>query len=83
MSQRVSHQEIVKKLLDAKAVDFAAIGKVIADVGPMVALWEDGDNFCGTGRHFIHLYDLNDPQAGVEVDDLGSLRGATGELGSE
>jgi hypothetical protein len=29
MSHRVSHQEIVKKALDSKAVDFGAMGKVI------------------------------------------------------
>ena len=29
MSHRVSHQEIVKKVLDSKAVDFGAMGKVI------------------------------------------------------
>jgi hypothetical protein len=30
MSQRINHQDIVKKALDAKAVDFAAVGKLIA-----------------------------------------------------
>ncbi len=29
MSNRVNHQEIVKRLLDAKTVDFKAIGQVV------------------------------------------------------
>jgi hypothetical protein len=34
MANRVNHQEIVKRLIDAKAVDFAAIGKAFAEAGP-------------------------------------------------
>jgi len=33
MSNRVNHQEIVKKLLDAKTVNFEAVGKVIPKSG--------------------------------------------------
>ena len=51
MSNRVNHQEIVKKLLDAKVVDFSAIGKTFAQIGPSLALadapWE---GWCGTMR---------------------------------
>jgi len=41
MATRVNHQEIVKKLLDAKAVDFANIAKVVAEVGPAVSLADE------------------------------------------
>ena len=34
MSTRVKHQDIVKKLLDSKAVDFTAVGKMVAEIGP-------------------------------------------------
>ncbi len=38
-------QQIVKKLIDTKAVDFTAIGKVVGELGPSLALanepWED------------------------------------------
>jgi hypothetical protein len=69
---KVNHQQLVKKLLDAKAVDFAAIGKVVAELGPSLALADtdaaaaaaaadviDGDYFCGTIRHFVNLVVLN------------------------
>jgi hypothetical protein len=82
MSQRVSHQDLVKKVLDSKAVDFAAIGKVVAEVGPSLALADEPwEGFCGTMRTFIHLYVLN-PHPGQPVENLGALRAASGELKS-
>jgi hypothetical protein len=69
------HQEIVKRLLDTKAVDFNAIGKIVAEVGPSLAVadepWEE---FCGTMRHFIRLFRINPPIGPIE--DLGELSGA-------
>jgi len=51
---KVNHQQLVQRLLDAKAVDFAAIGKVVGELGPSLALAEDdGDRFCGTMKHCI------------------------------
>jgi hypothetical protein len=71
---KVNHQQLVKKLLDAKAVDFAAIGKVVAELGPSLALANadaataaaaadvvDGDYFCGTIRHFVNVLIVNPP----------------------
>jgi hypothetical protein len=59
---KVSHQDIVKRLLDAKAVDFTAIGKVVGEIGPSLAVAEDGvDGFCGTMRFFIHIYRVVQP----------------------
>jgi hypothetical protein len=81
MSNRVSHQEIVRKLLDAKTVDFGAIGKVIAEVGPSLSLADEPwEGFCGTMRTFFHCYIINPPRGGVSVEDLSALRGATAEL---
>jgi hypothetical protein len=81
MSNRVSHQEIVRKLLDAKTVDFGAIGKVIAEVGPSLSLADEPwEGFCGTMRTFFHCYIINPPRDGVSVEDLSALRGATAEL---
>jgi hypothetical protein len=82
MSQRVSHQDLVKKVLDTKAVDFAAIGKVVAEVGPALALADEPwDGFCGTMRTFIHIFILN-PHSGLPVENLGALRGVSGDLKS-
>ncbi|HXX39177.1 MAG TPA: hypothetical protein VEP50_13710 [bacterium] len=83
MSSRVNHQEIVKKALDAKAVDFAAIGKVIAEVGPALALADDpGDFFCGTMRHFVHVYSVRVVNDGSAVEELGALGRVAAELRS-
>jgi len=88
MSNRVNHQEIVKKVLDSKAVDFAAIGKVIAEVGPSLSLADEPwEGFCGTMRIFIRVFIINNPGlfwggGGGTVENLQALRGAAKELGS-
>ena len=79
MANRINHQDVVKKLLEAKAVDFSAVGKVIGELGPTMSLADEPwENFCGTMRRFIRIMILN-PRAGGP-EDLGGLRGATGEL---
>jgi hypothetical protein len=83
MSSRVNHQEIVKKALDSKAVDFAAIGKMIAEVGPTLSLADEPwEGFCGTMRYFIHVYIVSPWAGGVTVENLEALRGASGKLGA-
>jgi hypothetical protein len=65
MANRVNHQDIVKRLLDSKAVDFAAVGKAVTELGPSMALADEPwEGFCGTMRYFIHLYRLPGPFAG-------------------
>jgi hypothetical protein len=60
MGHRINHQDLVKKFLDTKAVDFAAVGKVVAEVGPSLSLADEPwDGFCGTMRTFFHCYILN------------------------
>jgi hypothetical protein len=82
VSNRINHQDIVKKALDSKAVDFAAIGKLIAELGPSVSLADEPwEGFCGTMRFFIRILIVN-PNPGGTVENLGALRGATGELQS-
>jgi hypothetical protein len=60
MTHRVDHQEIVKRLLESNTVDFKAIGAVVAELGPTLALADEPwEGFCGTMRTFIRLYVLN------------------------
>jgi hypothetical protein len=67
MAHRVNHQDIVKRLLDSKAVDFAAIGKTVTELGPSMALADEPwEGFCGTMRYFIHLYRLPGPVGPIE-----------------
>jgi hypothetical protein len=79
MKNSEQHKQLVKKLLDAKAVDFAAIGKIVAEVGPSLSLADEpGDWFCGTNRIFFHVYRVFNP--GLPVEDLGELAAKAQEL---
>jgi hypothetical protein len=74
-----NHQEIVKNLLNNKAVDFAAIGKTVAEIGPTRAMaLEPWEEFCGTMRHFVRLYRLG-PQ-GPRLENLEELGQVAGDL---
>jgi hypothetical protein len=77
--ETLSHHEIVKKLLDSKAVDFAAVGKAVAEIGPVLALADEPwEGFCGTMRRFIILYRVFNP--GAPVEDLQGLGQASSEI---
>ena len=57
------HQQIVTSLLNNKAVDFEAIGRTVAELGPARAVaLEPWDEFCWTMRHFIRIYKMPDPR---------------------
>ncbi|OOG40606.1 hypothetical protein B0E51_08140 [Rhodanobacter sp. C05] len=77
----MSHQEIVRKLLETKSIDFNAIGKTVAEIGPSVSLADEPwDMFCGTMRTFLRLYILNPGTPGGGVENLGGLRNVAEEL---
>lgn len=79
MAEGSSHREIVKGLLNSKAVDFGAIGKAVAELGPSRAvLDEPWEEFCGTMRFFIRVYRLNFPTGPLE--NLGQLSNVAGDL---
>lgn len=83
MSNRISHQDIVKRALDSKAVDFAAIGKVVAELGPSLSLADEPwEGFCGTMRTFIHFYIIKVNPGANPVEDLSGLRATGGEIRS-
>lgn len=85
MAIRVTHQDIVKTVLESKAVDFAALGKVVAELGPRLALADEPwENFCGTMRWFIRVFILYPPIGGPRqlnsIGELSQLREVAGEL---
>jgi hypothetical protein len=47
------NQEIVKKFVESKAVDFNAIGKVVTELGPALSSSEIGYRVVLLGRPFI------------------------------
>jgi hypothetical protein len=68
MASRVNHQDIVRKILEEKAVDFAAVGRLVAEIGPSLSLADEPwDGFCGTMRTFFHCYIINPPTVSVET----------------
>ena len=79
MGNSDQHRQIVKQLLESKAVDFNAVGRVIAEVGSSLSLAEEpGDFFCGTNRIFFHCYRILNP--GNPVENLGELAASAEEL---
>ena len=80
MGNSDQHRQIVKQLLESKAVDFNAVGRVVAEVGPGLSLAEEpGDYFCGTNRIFFHIYRVFNPSGPIE--SLGELAASAKELG--
>ena len=74
-----AEQEIVKALIDTKAVDFEAIGRAFVEHGASATLNLSGEDFfCGTIRRFIRVYRLNDTVNVVE--QLGELQQLRGEM---
>lgn len=59
-------------ILESKAVDFDAIGRVVSQLGPQVIFSDDPwENFCGTMRYFIRVFRL--PPIGPRIPDLERL----------
>jgi hypothetical protein len=81
MGYRINHADVVKKLLDNKTVDFGAVGKAVAELGPGLSVADEPwEVICGTMRYFIRLYIVN-PHGGPSVEDLGGLRNAGANIG--
>ena len=80
MANRVNHQDIVKRLIATKSVDFKAIGSTFAELAPALsATDEPWETFCGTMRIFIRIFILRGG-FGSPVESLGELRGVAEEL---
>ncbi|HSJ62952.1 MAG TPA: hypothetical protein VK922_03490 [Gemmatimonadaceae bacterium] len=82
MAPRIDHQEVVKAVLDSKAVDFGAVGKLMGQMGPTLALSDEPwESFCGTMRMFIRIFILSPGfPSGGPLGDLSQLRELSGEL---
>lgn len=75
-----NEQEIVKALIETKAVDFQSMGTAIAKFGAAAAVSLDyEDVFCGTMRRFIRVFRLRDDIASLE--GLAELQKVSREVG--
>jgi hypothetical protein len=70
-----SERQIVTALIESKAVDFEALGMMLAKNGANATLNLDGEDwFCGTMRRFIRIFRLNDNILQVEnLAELGAI----------
>ena len=73
MPKNLSHEEIAQRFVDAKVIDFGAAGKLIAELGPILAVTDLGWHGFNFGRFNSHACFL--PAADV-ARLIGNLRGA-------
>ncbi len=74
----MKNEEIVRKFIDAKAVDFNAIGKIVTELGPALSVSNIGYRIVLSGRPFIIACLM---PAGDIRELVGELRNVGGELG--
>lgn len=72
----MTNDEIVRRFIEAKAIDFGAIGSVIAELGPRLAASDAGAKMVLVGRHNILACMMPGPAAGQLIGDV-----ARGQLG--
>jgi hypothetical protein len=53
MSKTLSHEDIAQRFLEAKVLDFNAMGKLIAELGPVLAVNDHGWHGVNFGRYNI------------------------------
>ncbi|HEV8692746.1 MAG TPA: hypothetical protein VGQ93_00950 [Lysobacter sp.] len=51
MHKQLSHEEITQRFLEAKVIDFNAMGKLIAELGPVLAVNDQGWHGINFGRY--------------------------------
>jgi hypothetical protein len=67
-----TERDVAKAILEAKVVNFDALGATVAKLGPQLALLDDPwENFCGTMKYFIRIFRL--PPFGPRIPDLERL----------
>ncbi|WP_088278637.1 hypothetical protein [Ideonella sp. A 288] len=73
MPKQLTHEEISQRFVDAKVVDYAAMGQLIAEIGPSLAINDHGVHGVAFGR----FNTLACMMPAVDLGRLiGNLRGA-------
>lgn len=73
----MKNEEIVRKFIDSKAVDFSAIGKIVTELGPALSVSNIGYRIVLSGRPFIIACLM--PAADIR-ELVGELRNVSSEL---
>jgi hypothetical protein len=66
----MTNDQIVKRLIESKAVDFAAIGHLVTELGPSLAVSSAGAKFILVGRHNILACMMPPAEASELVGDI-------------
>jgi len=75
----MNQKDIVKRVLDAKVIDFKALGAFVSESGAALAVADEpGDTICGIGPRMIRFIRLSGP-GGMTVNPV-ELSGAGEEL---
>jgi len=82
MSKHISNEDIVKRFVDAKAVDFKAIGNLVTEMGPELAISGLGSRMVLVGRPFIIACMMPPAEAAELVGELRDLETATALIGN-
>ena len=65
-------KDITKRVMEAKVINYDALGKTVAELGPELALLDDPwENFCGTMRYYIRIFRL--PPIGPRIPEMDRL----------
>lgn len=65
-------KNIAKFVLEANVINYDALGKTIAKLGPeLIYLDEPWETFCGTMKYYIRIYRL--PQINTRIQELEGL----------
>jgi hypothetical protein len=73
MSRDLRNEEIGKRLLETKAIDFKAIGTLVAELAPELAVSGIGNRIVLIGRPVIIACILGPGDPGERVGILGNL----------
>ncbi len=64
--------DIARTVMKANVVNFEALGKMVAELGPQLTTMDDPwENFCGTMRYFIRIFRM--PPIGPGIPELDRL----------
>lgn len=72
MGKVISNEEVVKRFVDSKAVDFKAIGSLVAEMGPEIAASDSGHKMVLVGRPFIVACFLQAGEQFGRIEELGN-----------
>jgi hypothetical protein len=82
MPESLSHEDIARRFVEAKVVDFSAMGKLIAELGPVLAVSDQGWHGVNFGRFHTLACILTASDVVRLVGDLRAARLTASALGS-